>query len=209
MKTIVKLIIAIILFVGVVLGLSSCSSLSQIRSDEARQTSAFNKVEKAAAAKNGAIANRAEQVKYVLSQPVTPETISVADQLIDEELTLTGLPTAREAQLEQQVKDLEAGKAQNLATIAQMQKDDAAKTSALTSAKGEVVKTTAKLYSASEFFAGKADEWSGFIRNCWIVFCVAVALGVACLAYRFWKAATKATVAAAGATAAVAAKVPL
>lgn len=222
-----------LIWLALLFALCSCSDISRIRSAEAKQTAAMVKTGKAVAkkqadtvkrdadqkAKEGAVANLATQVKFLLSLPETSKTIPVADQLLDEQLTMTGAPTERESVLEAEVRDLMASDQKNQETIARIQKQDADKDAVLNTAnqklvaddqvisddKAEIVKTTTKLYSAAELFAGKADELSGWINTLWTVAIVIVVLGGGLFAFYLF---TKFGIKTAEATTAVAAKVP-
>ncbi len=198
-----------VILVALALSMSGCSSISRIRSDEASQTAAMAKVntlskkkDTETKAKLGAIANLTQQVKFLLTLPATAKTVPVETQLLDEQLTLTGAPSVREGILEAEVKDLLDTQQKNEAAMAQIQKRDEAVQDALDTtnkklvdAKGEVTKTTARLYSASEFFAAKADEWNGFISDLRIAAFVAAAVLVLCLWLKFGTKAAEATTA--------------
>lgn len=87
--------------------------MAKVQKDVAKK----NRDEKA---KDGELANLAQQVKILLSLPQTEKTIPIADKLLDASLTLTGVPSDNETTLEAEVKSLLATQEKYEATITQI-----------------------------------------------------------------------------------------
>jgi len=150
-----KLILIPLLFMA-----TACSSMHKIVNDESRQSAAMTKVTLADKHKDevikkqyGEMANLTQQVKILLSLPMTAKTIPVANQLLDANLKLEGNPSEHESVLQQEVQDLLASNEKNEETISkisttvkelQSQKEDADKK--ISEAQAQVAKTSLSLY---------------------------------------------------------------
>jgi F0F1-type ATP synthase assembly protein I len=190
------------------LGLTACSSLHKIVTDEARQSGAMSKVtladkkhEKAEKAKDAQIANLTQAVRILLATPPTSQTVPVADQLLDQTLSLTGAPTESESSLETEVSQLLQDKAQNEVAMAkitsentQIKKDLATTQADKEKATQQVAKATTTLYTDALKISSD-DDTKATIGHIMIGTVIFIVLMV-CLRIFFTMTKTGATIAA-------------